>query len=161
MDLVKTISTSFDSFSRRIIKVLRFGLSDVQQTFEASPVGIDSNPAKDLIAIYSDTSRNGESAIIGYIKKNQLADVGELRLFSTDNNNVQKFFVWLKNDGTIQIGGNNDNAVRYAALNAAIQTYLTALNTAIAAGVASGGGAYTPPSPLDISAAKINEIKTL
>jgi hypothetical protein len=47
MQLTRVISTQLDSLNRRLIKVLRFGKSDVQTPFQALPHGIDSNPVKD------------------------------------------------------------------------------------------------------------------
>lgn len=160
MYLVKVISAEFDNMQRRVVKFFRGGRSDVATAIEASAFGVDSNPVKDMIAIYSPTSINGNEVIIGYINKNQLAQPGEVRLYSTDMSGSQKFYTWLKNDGTYEMGGSTDNAIRYSALNAILQNYFTALNASISAGVVSGGGVYTPPAAPNLSPAKINEIKT-
>lgn len=163
--LTKIVSTSIDNINRRIVKFLRFGKSDVQTSFESMPYGIDSNPVKDLIAIYAPTSEKGKTVIIGYINKNQLADVGEIRLFSTDTDGAEKFYVFLKNDGTIEIGGTVDNAVRYQKLDDGLQNFKTQIQTElgkIQTGIIAGGGAYTPATlSLNISNAKIDEVKTL
>ncbi len=111
--LVTTISTEIDKLKRRIVKVLRFGKSDVQTCIESGPYGIDSNPVKDMIAVYAETSEKGKVAIVGYFNKNQKALTGELRLFSTDENGTEKFYTWLKNDGTIEIGGDTNFAVKF------------------------------------------------
>lgn len=173
MDLVKVISSELDSTKKRIVKFLRLGKSDVRTSVEVGPFGIDSSPVKDMIAIYSPTSINGKTVIIGYVNKNQLADVGEVRMYSTDSSGVQKFYTWLKNDGTFEIGGKTDNAVRYSKLETAFNqlksdfnTFIAAYNLHTHAGVTAGSSvtAITAPgtvSSADISPAKINEIKTL
>ncbi len=172
MDLIKVISTEFDKAKRRIVKLLHLGRSDVKTANEIAPYGIDGNPIKGMIAVYSSTSINGSPVIIGYINKNQLADVGELRLYSTDKDGALKFYTWLKNDGTYEMGGNADNAVRYSKLEQAFNqlkadfnSHITAYNTHVHIGVTTGGGSSGTTSPgtssaADISGAKINEIKT-
>lgn len=154
INLVKVLESSIDALNRRLVKVLRLGKSDIQTPFAVAPYGVDSNPIKDMIAVYSDTGEKGKTVIIGYINKNQIADKGELRLFSTDSLGVEKKYIWLKNDNTIEIGGDIDNMVRYSALATAFNILLTDLNAARAA-------LSLPPSIADISGSKINEIKTL
>jgi len=165
MNITKVISTSFDIVKRRITKVLKHGKDNVVTGLECAPYGIDSNPIADMRAIYSITEDTGRKVIIGYININQLAGVGETRIYSTDSNGVLKSFIWLKNDGTYQFGGTADNAVRYAPLNTGLQQLVTALQSElalIAAGIATGGGSYTPGTlNLNITGSKINEIKTL
>lgn len=177
MQLAKTISTSIDSLKRRVVKILRFGLSDTLTPIQVAPYGVDSVPIKDMVAVYSETSEKGKSVIIGYLNKNALAGVGEYRTFSTDASGVLKFYIWQKANGTCEIGGNTHNLVRYTPLNAGLQTEVGLINqnlNAIAANLSllnayvNGLVPGTVPTPyvpvavsLDISAAKINEIKTL
>lgn len=174
--LVKTISTELDNLQRRIIKFLRFGNSDVQTSFQAGPYGVDSNPVKDVIAIYAPTSEKGKTVIIGYINKNQLAKVGEHRIFSTDAEGNEATYLYLKDDGTMEIGGASDWMVRFSELEAAFNEFLDDYNNHTHPGVivAVTGGSGAPavgtpgntattdtPSTADISGAKIEEIKTL
>lgn len=166
LNVVKIISTEFDKAKRRIVKFLRYGKSDVQTSAEASPFGIDSNPVKDMIAVYSQTGTKGETVIIGYIDKNKLADVGELRLYSTDSNGNLKAYTWLKKDGTIEIGGNTDFMVRYSKLEEAFNELKGKFNTFASTYVPGGPSTQGMPATItqsnaDISQAKINEIKTL
>lgn len=131
--LTKVISTEIDNLKRRVVKILRFGKSDVQTCIESLPYGIDSNPIKDMVAVYAETNEKGKVAIIGYFNKNQKAGVGELRLFSTDENGIEKFYTWLKSDGTMELGGNSNYAVKYNELKIEYdktKTYLTTLKTA-------------------------------
>jgi hypothetical protein len=50
------------------------GKSDVRECIEVSPYGIDSNPIKDMIALYGPTGENGKDVIIGYLNKNRTAE---------------------------------------------------------------------------------------
>jgi len=172
----KVISTEFDKLKHRIVKVLGLGSRDVQTGKEASPFGIDSNPVKDMIAIYAQTSVKGKTFVIGYLNVNQLAAVGEIRLFSTDKEGDLKISVWLKNDGTIEIGGNTKNMVRYQELesgfnalkedhNKLVDAFNAHMHATAATGPPStptpGIGIPAQPSTADISGSKIDEIKTL
>ena len=180
LNFTKVISTSVDSISRRLIKVLRKGLSDIQTPMQAAPYGVDSNPVKDMIAVYGPTQQKGQNVIIGYLNKSSLAAIGENRNFSTDENGNVVFYTWLKNDGTMEIGGDTDFMVRYSELKSAfdelksdLNSFISVFNTHIhpAVGVDTVTGApvtvtLTPsaspgtPSAADISGAKIAEIKT-
>lgn len=161
---VKVDSSIIDKLKRRVVKFIRMGNSDVQTSIEANAFGIDSNAPAEMIALYAESSIKGKNYIIGYLNKNQLAETGEVRIYSVDANGNQKFYTWLKNDGTYEIGGNVDNAVRYAKLEAGLNSMVNLINEnlpLIATGIATGGGAYTPINiTLDISEAKIAEVKT-
>lgn len=163
--ITTVLSSAFDSVKRRIVKVRRFGKNDIQTAKQAVAYGMDSNPIAGMKAIFADTANRKEQVIIGYINVDQLALPGETRMFSTDDEGELQMFLWLKKDGTLWMGGNADNAVRYAPLNTGLQNLVTALQTElgkIAIGVAGGGGSYTPGTlSVDITASKINEIKTL
>lgn len=164
MNAVKIISTELDNLARRLVKFLRFGRDDVQTSLQAGPYGTDSNPIKDMVAIYSETQEKGKTIIVGYINRNQMADAGENRIFSTDSSGNVKTFIWLKNDGTMLVGGDTDNMVRYIPLDSGLQALKDLIQTEltkIATGIAGAGGSYTPGTlSVDISGAKINEIKT-
>lgn len=111
--LGKIISTEFDNLKRRLIKITRYGKSDVQTPMEGMPFGIDSNPTKDMIALYAESKEKGKAYIIGYLVKNQKAEVGEIRLFATDAQGAEKGYTWLKKDGTYEMLGADNFAVKY------------------------------------------------
>lgn len=162
----KVVSTSITQ-KMRAIKAIVFGKADVREANECSPFGTDSNPVAGMNAIYANTTVNGIPVIVGYINQQQLADIGENRHFSTDSNGNVVFNTWQRNDGTYLMGTSinptdyTDFLLRYTELNLALQDYLTLLNVAIGTGIVSGGGTYTPPDPLDISQAKIPNMKVL
>lgn len=159
-----TVLSSLVEAGRRIIKIRRYGKDDVQQQPASAPYGIDSNPIKGMTAIYARTPEDGKAVIVGYINENAQADPGELRLFSTNQNGVEQTFIYIKNDGKIHLGGSIDNLIRHAVLNLILQQYTTDINTelaAISAAITGVGGTYVvTPITLDISDAKIDQLKT-
>lgn len=173
MNLVKVFSSNTNDLKQRLIKVLRMGKGDVQTSIQATPYGLDSNPIKDMIAVYSKTETDGSTVIVGYLNKNSIAAVGELRLFSTDANGVEKFYTWLKNDGTIEIGGNQNFAVKFNELktefNKLKQSHndlLTEYKMHVHTGGTISGSTGTTTSTLlantsNISNAKNDKIKTI
>lgn len=176
MNFVTTISTQLDSLQRRVIKILRMGKNDIQTSDQVAPHGIDSNPVKDMTAVYAATEQKGETVIIGYLNKNMLAAVGEMRLYSTDADGVLQTFVWLKNDGTMELGGGAKNLARFQELKTGFDQLKADLNdmktkwNTFAAAYVPGSPSVTglPPtaqqstaSTASIDTAKIDEIKTL
>ena len=176
MNLVKVISTSIEQ-SVRFIKFLRYGKDDIQEVREVAPFGFDGNAPKDMIALYSATAEKGKPVIIGYINKNQIADVGELRIFSTNESLAEQFYLHLKNDGTAEFGGSDDFMVRYNELESAFNDLKADFNSLVTTynshvhpyvglvATVPGNTSPTPstgtPSTADITGAKITEIKTL
>lgn len=147
--------------SRRILKVLQFG---AKTAVEVAPFGDDGNPLKDMVAIYSTTSEAGERVILGYINKNQIAQPGEKRIYSLTPEGAISFSIHLKGDGTCEIGGATDNMVRFLALDTALKAQDNLINvelSKIATAIGSLGGAYAvAPVSTDISASKIEEVKS-
>ena len=146
---------------KRILKVQEYGVKTAKV---ASNYGDDSQPLKNMTAIYSPTAVNSEPVIIGYINTNQVAKEGEKRIFSQSIDGSISFAIHLKTDGSCEIGGNVDNAVRFNALQSSLASSDTLLNAElakIATAIGSLGGVYTVATvATDISSSKINEIKT-
>src|SRR5687767_2696330 len=105
LQLIKIISTELDKVNRRVAKFLRYGKNDTQTALQAGPYGVDSNPIRDMIAVYAPTSEKGDTVVIGYINKNQLAEPGEYRIFSTNVDGQVQASVHLKANGVIVITG--------------------------------------------------------
>jgi hypothetical protein len=145
---------------KRIIKVLQFGVKTAE---ECSPFGVDANPLKDMTAIYADTSNNSESVIIGYINKNQIAGPGETRFYSLDSNGGLKAFIWLKDDGSIELNGSTNSAVRYEPLNNSITQAKVDINAELAKislAIGGLGGVYTvAPIIIDLTSSKNDKVK--
>lgn len=178
LNVVKILESTLDA-GRRTLKFLRFGKNDVQTSLEAMPFGDDSQPVKNMKAIYGKTSDNGKTVIIGYINEEQIADTGEKRIYSTNSSGNPVMYLHLKNDGTAEFNGNADNMVRYSKLELAFNTLkaehnalVTLFNTHVH--VVVGAVPLAPPIPptalippvpgvpsvANILPAKINEIKT-
>ncbi len=159
------IKNVFIRAKQRFIQVMAMGEHDIREPFECMPFGIDSAPLDGMVALYSDTTNSEESVIIGYINENQVAKMGEIRLYSLDANGNQSTFVHLKNNGTVEFMGNTHNLVRYTPLNSGLQQFVQQIQeqlTLIATGISAAGGSYSPGAiSIDIAQAKINELKTL
>lgn len=162
LNLVKIISTRIDQ-GKRLIKFLKMGINDVQEMNTVQPFGIDGNPRKDMIALYAPTGEQGKAIIIGYINKNQVAAVGETRLYSTESDSdTEKFYIHLKNDGTAEVGGDSDFMVRFTTLESGFNQFLSDHNTHVHVGnMGAPTAPPTIPSSATIAGAKITEIKTL
>jgi hypothetical protein len=166
ISIVTLISTSKNKIGQLVSKVFRLGRDDVRQAINAAPHGVDSNPVKDMVAVYADGSVKGQQVIIGYLNKNAVAEVGGLRLYSTNTNGVEQIAIYFRANGTIEVGGDSDFMVRYSALETAFNELQTKFNTFANAYVPGspttvGLPPTVAPSTADISLAKINEIKTL
>lgn len=161
--LVNVVSTAVSNGLRSIKAV--FGKTNVKEVNEVAPHGIDSNPPKNRIAAQSITTVKGVNVIYGYYNTLQAADTGETYIYSTNSAGTSIAIRFkLKNDGNAELGGNADNLVRYAALNTALQndikTFINVQLPLIAAGIATGGGSYTPGTmTIDISGSKVNNLK--
>lgn len=168
MNFVKTYSSIIES-GKRIVKVLRFGLGDTKTAVQVSPVGIDSAPIKGMIAIYASTTKKGNKAIIGYVNSSCIAESGELRFFSQDDDGDEQTYIFLKKDGSIEIGGDSDNAIRYSEMKTAFDTLRDDLNNLInlynahihptPSGPSSPTVSLGTPSVADMTSSKIDEIK--
>lgn len=166
--LGKFFDSTLNTIGQRLVKA--FTINGTATAEQVAPFGDDSVPLKGMDVIYAETESDEQPVIIGCLNTNLLAQPGEKRMFAMKLNDdgktySQVFYTWMKKDGTYEIGGDVDNLIRYASLNSSLQAYIIKMETQlslIAAGIASVGGSYTPGDiSLDISAAKINEIKTL
>ena len=152
----------------RILKVVQFGAKTADSV---SSFGDDSHPLNNMVAIYASTSEVGDNIIIGYINKNQIAALGEKRIFSLKEDGSLSFAIHLKNDQTCEIGGNADFAVRYNKLETAFNNLKTDMNNFITVfnshvHISASPGSPNAPtltsgaaSAADITPAKIAEIK--
>ena len=130
------------------------GTYDPRTATDVAPYGIDSCPEPDAQIIYADTEAQDQQVTLGVVNEQAKATSGQTRVYCAGSADI------LLTGSNIELAGNADNAIRFAALNTALQNYFTALNINITAGVSSAGGAYTAPPAPDFTAAKINEIKT-
>ena len=157
MYLSKVISSKVNA-TRTWVKVNLFGRTrEVQQVL---PFGVDSVPVKDMVGLYVKTGSTNADVLVGYVYKGAVATEGEMRIYSLDGDGAVAFYQHLKSDGTCEIGGNVDNMVRYSKLNDGAQNAITAINSNFTT-IATALGITLPTVTLDISEAKIEEVKTL
>lgn len=127
---------------KRILKVLQFGAKTAK---ECAPFGFDSAEAENMTAIFAETFNAGESVIIGYINKNQLAEPGESRMYSIDASGVVKAFIYARKNGVLELNGNEYFGVRFNPLNNALLDQQTKINVELAkivTSISSLGGTY-------------------
>lgn len=141
---------------------VRFGQNVLADIYAAS--GDDSPPLPDDMLYLADNDATGGRSCLGVVDQVNApeAEPGEKRLYARDSNGAPVVIIWLKADGTLELNGDTDNAVRFSAL----QTKLTALENQLKLhvhpGVTSGPsstGASVTPFDADISAAKVDEVK--
>jgi len=173
--IIKILSSSVDKLNRRVLKYLRYGKSDVQTSLEVAPYGIDSNPIKDLVAVFAETNENGRTVILGYLNKNQKAKPGEWRAFATNAQGDEKFYIWMKDTGIMEIGGDQNYAVKFNELKTEFNklkddynnlvstfnshTHILALSAGTGTAAVPAVGGNTNSS--DIDNAKNEKIKTI
>lgn len=119
--------------------------------------GFISNPAKDVKGI---RFRIGSLDIIigAFNYKIPLPDnPGDSKVYSTDADGNEAATIKLLADGTIEINGNNDNAVSWDDLNTALQGLVTAINANFGTKL---DGAGTPGTlTLSLTSSKVDEVK--
>ncbi len=158
--LTTTLSTAVDSMNRLIQKVRRLGKYDIQTAPIAAPYGIDCNPIEGMVAIFAETSMKGDQVIIGYVNKNAIAEVGGLRLFSTDSAGSEQFYVYLRASNNLELGGDARHLARFEELETAFNELKSAYNSHTHLSTATGTPTSTTSaaSSADISACKIDNI---
>lgn len=180
LQLIKIISTELDRQSRRVAKFLRYGKNDTQTSLQAAPPGVDANPIKDMIAVYAPTSEKGDTVVIGYINKNQVAEPGEYRVFSTNADGQVQATIHLKANGVIVITGqsmeflgNAKTLAKFQELKSGfdqlkndLNSLISTFNSHVHTGVQTGGGSSGPtptqgsPSTASVDDSQASNLKT-
>lgn len=174
MKLTWVVSTIIKKGYRFIKTRMTAGI--VENSYSSMPFGFDSNPSKNFIAIVSETQSNDKPVIIGYLNPGALSDlgIGDSMQYATDVNGEYISTLKLRSDGTMELLGNSDNAVRYSKLKeeydktrSVLDAILTTLETPINEPGNGAPSAFQAAMILavgeketgDISGSKINEIK--
>lgn len=175
MQRIKTISSELNKFGQRVVKFIGLGKNDTKTAVQISPPGTDAPPIKGMVAVYSRTASKDGAVVVGYLLKDLVAKPGEHRTFSTNTDGELKFYIWQKDDGTCELGGDADNLLRFsktkevvdeiqndiAALKQVFQTWAPVANDGGAALKAAAAAWMGQPLQKNIDDAKIEEIKTL
>lgn len=120
---------------------------------EYGPYGNDSRAIQNTSVAYSTTQIDGAEIIIGCLKKNCKAEVGEHRLFCTDADGNFKFNIWLRADGTLLVGDSEIPAdfinfgVKYNEAKTEIDKLKSTVDTLVTKWNAFASS-YVPGSPL-------------
>lgn len=165
MLLTGYISSTIKNAIRKLT-VVRFGKTDIVTANECLPFGVDSQGIPNMIAVYSDTKINGEPVIIGWLNRSAIANVGEIRLFSTDSSGSPVYNVKLSNEGILYMGVSknfdtsyNDFLVKFNELKAGFDQLVNDYN---AHTHETGTGESSIPTTLSVAsidASKISNIK--
>ena len=167
MDIVKVTETVINKGYRWVKSAFS---GDTHESVQIAPFGDDSCPPKGVKGIKTITSTDAYHVILGYFNRSNIANEGEKRLFSVKSDGSISFYVHLKSNGTMEIGGSDDNLVRYSELKSGFDQLKSDFNnfkaTHTHAGVTTGTGTSgiptdTTASTADISGCKIDEIKTI
>lgn len=141
----KVKSATIDQ-GKRFLKVLGIGGS-AYTAKECAPFGFDSMPPENHTAIYAETSNKSEAVILGYINKNQLASVGEARMYSVGEDGATIAYISCRSGGNVEINGNQYTAVRFSPLKTAIDAKDDLIDIElqkISVALAGLGVTYTP-----------------
>ena len=153
----REIRKNRDGDKPRLMLQVRLSAPDDIQTIEYVPQpGQDENPIDGTKVFIIQVSESYKIAVGADDGVEPAAATGEKWLHSlNDDGDVQARLKLLKS-GIIEVNGNADNAIRFAALDTAFQTLVTAVNAALA-GKLDGSG--TPGAlSLDLSGAKVDEV---
>lgn len=144
--------------NRRLLQVAMDDEEDVRTVELITQHGEDTNPANDCRVLIISIA---PSYKIGVAITDELApevSTGEKEIYSTDNPaTTKKARIKLGSNGNVIHNQGNKSAVSYAALNTALQSLVTAINSALATKLNGSGSAGT--LTLDISAAESPTVK--
>lgn len=136
------IRSSVIEAGKRILKVEQFGAKTAK---EAYPFGFDSVPPDGFTAIYAETTNKDSSVIVGYINKNQLAEVGGSRMYAIGSSGDVVSFVYARASGVLELNGSAFSSVRFQSLKIAIDNNDALINaelSKIALAIGALGGSY-------------------
>jgi phage gp45-like len=125
---------------------------DIQTVELRNQYGEDNNPVNGSQVLIVDIGSAFKMAIAVKDGITPSMNPGEKKIYSVSGAAIAAFIDFLAS-GIININGSVDFAVRFNALNTALQTMLTRLN----ADIVSAGGSGT--TTLDLSGAKVDTVK--
>ena len=146
----------------RTLTVSGMGKGNTRSAGEIAPFGYDGGAVKGLTALYVTTGNNSDRAIVGYINTNQLAEIGENRIYWTDADGNEVGKIWGHTDGTVEIAGtsgsvNVNHATQYEAMANVFATWKGLMDIQLTAIAAAASTTYTAPT-LDLTPAQAKKI---
>ncbi len=134
---------------------------DIQTVELMTQAGEDTNPPNDskvLILSVGDAYKIGVAVDDGIVPSMEQC---EKKLYISDVGTI-KAFINLLSDGNIELNGNGESAVRFAALEFAFNNLLSDFNNHVHPGVTAGGTSTlitATPSFADISPAEVTKVR--
>lgn len=156
--IVDRIDTYRDALTPSRIFQTRFTeQADIQDTQQRQHAGFESRPPiGSKVAVVEIGNAYKLAVAEDDNVLNSTLGAGETIVYSSESS-VVKAFVKFLNTGILEINGDADFAVRYNELNTKLQLLVTAINTAL--GTKADGTGTAGSLTLDISTAKVNEVK--
>lgn len=154
----RTVTKNRDGTTQRLMLQVQLTGPDDIQTVEYVPLpGTDANPINGSKVFVMPVANSYLIAFGADDGVTPSTDMGENFLYSVDDTGTVAALIKLLKSGIIEINGDADFAVRFDALDTAIQTFVTSLNALFATKADASGAAGT--LTLDISGAKVDEVK--
>lgn len=150
-----------DSDTDRLLLQVRLSdIDDIQTVEFMSNAGDDTHPPLDSKVLVLSAGEAWKIAVASDDDVVPSMAVGEKKLYSTSGGSIQAY-INLLSDGTIEINGNADFAVRFTALETAFNQLKSDYNSHTHVSVTSVGTPTVPvpQSTADMSGAKVNEVK--
>lgn len=145
---------------KRIVKLLQHGAKTAKEVY---PFGFDSQAPEDFTALYMETSNRGESVVVGYVNRKQVAAIGESRMYAVGSSGSVVSFGFARANGNFEINGNQYSAVRFENLQTATNAADLLINAElakIAAAILMVGGSYIPaPVSTNLTNSKSASVK--
>ena len=129
---------------------------DIQTVEYFSGAGDDTIPPEGSLVTILSVGRAWKIAIASNDNITPSMSEGERKIYSSDGGSIQAFINWLSG-GNLELNGNGNSAVTFAALNTALQTLVTAINATFATKLNGSGSPGT--LTLNISAAEENTVR--
>ena len=154
----REIKENLNSVTEALMLQVEFLKNDVQIVQFFSQAGDDTSPPDGSKVVVLELTPAFKVVIASDDGVTPSMEPGEKKIYSTLDSDI-KGFINLLNSGIIELNGSNDFAVRFNALDAALQGFVVSVNAALATKLDGGGAAGI--LALDISAAKVDEVKVI
>jgi len=171
MIVSRYISTS-TSENKRFNTIVCFGTDNTNsmQGYNVAPFGFDSVGVQNMQCVFSDTSNNRYPIIVGWLNTSVVAQEGESRMYATNSGGSVVGYVYLKNNGELNLLGDSNWAVKYTELatqfnelKGKFNDLVTAYNVhthPLSTGTSSATLTQATQSTADITQSKNERIKT-
>lgn len=158
----REIKPNQDGTANKLLLQVEVTDPDDVRTIEAvTQAGDDTNPPNGARVVILSITDNYQVAIGADDGIEPTMDAGEKKLYSVSSGAIAAYINLLAN-GDIELNGNANTAVAFAALASGFNQLVTDFNTHVHSGVTSGGASTLIPtstSSADISAAEVTEVK--